>query len=326
MKRYISAIFCLFLTVVCNPQILHTSATGSAFGVPYSYNMDVYIPAEPAEPSAGGWPTLIFLPGNGEVGTNRNLLYVNGPLRFIRDNAWRPPFVVAAVQPPAEWPNEIVVDRFLKALVNNPIYKVDPKKIYLTGLSGGAAGIFEYIKNQPEASFISPAAIIPMSITWDAQCGDFYQNTDFLCGTDFRYSRIPGWGFAGLADSHHDKMKRFFDRMIQAGYTIRWTSYQGAHCCWNTFYNPSYTESGKSIYDWMQQFPLQVLPVEWGSLWYNAEKGELEWSTMSEQQNDHFEIEETEDLQTWKTVGTVKSLAIDGNSSTELFYRYKIAS
>jgi Right handed beta helix region/Secretion system C-terminal sorting domain len=35
--------------------------------------------------------------------------------------------------------------------------------------------------------------------------------------------------------------------------SARYTQYTGGHCCWNTWYNPAWTENGESIYTWMMK-------------------------------------------------------------------------
>ena len=59
-------------------------------------------------------------------------------------------------------------------------------------------------------------------------------------------------------DSHFQKMRRFFQRLIEAGYNAKWTTYTGGHCCWSNFYNPDYKEDGKNIYDWASRIEVKV--------------------------------------------------------------------
>jgi hypothetical protein len=166
-------------------------------------------------PGSSKLPVFIFIPGSGESGTNVNTLYTYGPFGFIRDGKLqRNDMVFIGIQPtagPASWR---WVAQMLDSIFSNPAFRADPNRFTLSGLSYGAASIFDYIKNTPDDRFRPPAAIIPFSITTNAQCGDFYANTDYLCGTDFRYATIPAWGFAGNQDSHFGKMKRFFERLI----------------------------------------------------------------------------------------------------------------
>ncbi len=317
MKRILSLLIGLFGSIIMKGEIIHGTASSVTWPT-YSYNLEVYIP----DNTTGLLPAVIFIPGNGEVGTDRNKLYVHGPLKFIRDNGWKPNFIVVGAQPAGPWPNQIVVERFLLELFTNPIYRINQNKWYLTGLSGGADGIFLYIKNQPNATFIAPKAIVPFSYTKDAACGNFYDGSDYLCGTDLRYINIPTWGLAGWYDSHHDKMKRFVQLLIQAGYPARWTSYKlpmnstnqpfSGHCCWNTYYSPDYKENingiNMNIYEWMLQYPLVSLPVNF--LYFNhtflRDSIEFKWGiSQVNGNNNRFELEESSDGISWKTVGVI---------------------
>ncbi len=229
------------------PEVISATATGA--GGPY--NLEIYIP----ENTTGNLPAVVFFPGNGETGTNRNSLYTNGPLNFIKNSGWRPNFIVIGAQPNAAWPGNNFTNTVLNTLVSNPSYRIDQNKLYLTGLSGGAAAIDTYIKTA--TSPVPLAAVVPMSITYDASCGNYFSGTDYLCGNDLKWGNQASWGFAGSSDSHFAKMKRFFDLMIAAGYESRWTTYSGGHSGWNAYYNPTYTENingtSMNIYDWMLQ-------------------------------------------------------------------------
>ncbi|MDQ5922533.1 MAG: hypothetical protein QG644_241, partial [Patescibacteria group bacterium] len=230
------------------PEVLSTSVTGPAG----TLNLEIYIPTGTTSPK----PAVVFIPGNGEVGTSRAKLYTNGPLNFIKNSGWRPDFIVVGAQPSGTWPNNAFTHTVLSHLVATPSYYIDTNKIYLTGLSAGAEAIDTYIKTQSNP--VGLAAVVPMSITYEASCGDFYAQTDYLCGNDLKWATIPAWGFAGSNDSHWEKMRRFFYLMIDAGYNTRWTTYSGGHSGWNAFYNPTYEETingvSMNIYEWMLQY------------------------------------------------------------------------
>lgn len=67
-----------------------------------------------------------------------------------------------------------------------------------------------------------------------------------------------------------------------------------------------------------------VTPVTWLAFKYNQALQQLEWSTATEQNNDHFEVEESDDGINWHTVAVIATKAVDGNSSSILNYSYKI--
>jgi hypothetical protein len=67
-----------------------------------------------------------------------------------------------------------------------------------------------------------------------------------------------------------------------------------------------------------------VTPVSWGYFRYNDLINSLEWSTESEQNNDHFEVEESLDGSAWNTIASISTKAIDGNSASSLIYSYAL--
>lgn len=316
MKNILLFILLLF-GITVKAGIIRTVIVGSG----YSYNMDIYIP----DGAIGKLPTIIFIPGNGEVGTNPDLLYVHGPLRFIRDNNFRPNMIIAGVQPTAEWPNYAFVNRVILAILANPDYHANSEKLYLTGLSGGAGGIYSYMR-QPNDLPIVPAALAPMSLTISCSCGDFYEGTDYLCNTDLRWKNIPAWGFCRRGDSHWEKMNRFWIRMNESNWLFKpFTTEPGGHDNWNAWYNPNYVGAeGYTLYQWFLRFPLIGLPVKFGDFYFDDRNSQLVWTTESEIDNDHFEIEESEDARNWSTIGIVKTNSTNGNSVSTLKYTFKL--
>ncbi len=119
-------------------------------------------------------PLLVFLPGIGEYddvsscpgnvdvcaasdcgndGLCRNLSW--GPQQLMRLNNWDDqtrPFVMVSPQndvPPfsnIEW-SMTELDDFFDFIVDN--YPVDPRRLYLTGMSQGGRGVFQYIAHAP---------------------------------------------------------------------------------------------------------------------------------------------------------------------------------
>ena len=66
------------------------------------------------------------------------------------------------------------------------------------------------------------------------------------------------------------------------------------------------------------------LPVNWGTF-SAAVKGDslvVQWSTLKEINNSHFEIEVSADGKNWEKIGEVESASRDGNSDTELNYSF----
>ncbi|MGE9310121.1 hypothetical protein ACLOAU_00625 [Niabella sp. CJ426] len=68
-----------------------------------------------------------------------------------------------------------------------------------------------------------------------------------------------------------------------------------------------------------------VLPVNFGSITAKIINGQLlvEWNTLKESNNDHFEIEASVDGVNFTKIGTVQSKALNGNSEQALQYQFQ---
>lgn len=68
------------------------------------------------------------------------------------------------------------------------------------------------------------------------------------------------------------------------------------------------------------------LPVTFSSMYAGIKNNQLlvQWGTETETNCSRFEVQASKDGEHWKTIGTVNSKAIDGNSSTALQYEYSV--
>ena len=117
--------------------------------LPLGYN-------DPANASAA-WPLVVFISGLGEVGdgtdteANSHQLLVNmtrhGPFRQVVTAQWDFPAIVVAVQPPGYWNNATILKPVFEYLKAN--YRVDQRRMYLTGLCDGAVGVLNFASQNP---------------------------------------------------------------------------------------------------------------------------------------------------------------------------------
>lgn len=123
-----------------------------------SYQYQVYVPADYA--SKPTWPTILFLHGAGERGDD-GLLQTNVGLgAAIRQNASRYPAIVVFPQVPrdSQWvgtPADMAVAALQQTMRE---FHVDPRRVYLTGLSMGGHGTWYIAYRHPELF----AAIVPI--------------------------------------------------------------------------------------------------------------------------------------------------------------------
>lgn len=116
----------------------------------------IYLPKDYRAVPDRRWPLLLFLHGAGERGTDLSLVAKHGPPKLVarkRDF----PFVVLSPQCPA---NQIWDHDALLALLDHVLarFRIDPRRVYLTGLSMGGYGTWSLGLKYPERF----AAIAPV--------------------------------------------------------------------------------------------------------------------------------------------------------------------
>lgn len=182
------------------------------------------------ERKAERWPLILFLHGVGERGGVLEQVKRNG-LPALLDQRPEFPFIVVSPQCPegTYWPQELAL---LLGLLDEVTarYRVDPERVYLTGLSMGGYGAWYLALHAPERF----AALAPI-------CGG---GVPELAG---RLRRLPTWVFHGARDTvvpiqHSQAMVR---AMEAAGAPVRFTVYpEAGHDSWSmTYRNPA-------LYEW----------------------------------------------------------------------------
>ncbi len=195
--------------------------------VPVRMNYLVYLPKD--YDSHDAWPLMLFLHGGGERGDDLELVKMHGPPKLIA--AGREfPFIVLSPQCPQdrEWePIELI------ALLDDVSrqYKVDPDRIYVTGLSMGGFGSWRLAAYAPHRL----AAIAPI-------CGG---------GEKHWAKKLPHlavWAFHGAKDPGVpvERSQQMIDALKEKGGHPRLTIYPDAeHDSWTeTYANPE-------LYEWL---------------------------------------------------------------------------
>jgi predicted peptidase len=183
------------------------------------------------------WPLMIFLHGAGERGDSLERVTRHGPPKRVQTHR-NFPFVLVSPQCPEGERWEV---RHLEALLESVLKEqaVDPKRVYLTGLSMGGYGTWAWASAHPERF----AAIAPI-------CGGGEPIRVWLSGGARReaLARLPVWAFHGAKDSvvplaESERMVDAFKRV--GNQTARLTVYPEAdHDSWTVTYdNPE-------LYDW----------------------------------------------------------------------------
>ncbi|UJH67412.1 dienelactone hydrolase family protein [Allomuricauda sp. SCSIO 65647] len=112
------------------------------------------------------YPLLLFLHGSGQKGNSLGFppgqldrVLEHGPPKLIESGDWNPPFPFLVVSPQTEgdWFPD-TVHRFIEFLIEE--YRVNTKRIYLTGLSMGGRGCWFYEGTKGSESYA--AALVPI--------------------------------------------------------------------------------------------------------------------------------------------------------------------
>ncbi len=200
---------------------------------PYKYK--IYLPEGYEADPGKSWPLLVFLHGSGERGDDLKKVAAHG-VPLLLESGKKLPFIVVAPQCPLKqwWVPAAVMD--LIGDIRSQ-YRVDSRRIYLTGLSMGGFGAWTTAARYP--GFF--AAIAPV-------CGGALpEATDRLAGT-------PAWVFHGDADAVVPL--RLDDRIVtalkKAHAPVKYTVYPGVqHDSWTKAYNEP------DLYDWFLQHSLK---------------------------------------------------------------------
>jgi hypothetical protein len=214
----------------------------------------LYTPFMPGNPSPGTeYPLLVSLHGGSAIGDDANMLMEaahENPAYLISQNRWwNLPFIVVSPQLKLDpsfgvnyneqnWPPDLV-DEVIEHV--RTLYNIDPNRIYVTGISLGAAGAWNYAVAYPD----KVAALMPMG--GKAPKSQACQIKD-----------IPIWAFHGENDGFVPP--RFTTDMVNA---IQQCQPQGAyipkmnlshsmgHDVWNQLFNLT---GGYDIYSWFLAF------------------------------------------------------------------------
>ncbi|NLW51352.1 MAG: prolyl oligopeptidase family serine peptidase [Candidatus Brocadiaceae bacterium] len=190
----------------------------------------LYLPEAYADGSKR-WPLMLFLHGVGERGDELERVKLHGPPMLIEQGRSFPCIVVSPQCPAWQW--WAAEPAALAALLDEieRDFRVDPDRIYLTGLSMGGAGTWALAAEQPHRF----AAIAPV-------CGPTNP------GTADRIRHLPVWVFHGAKDT--TVPLRESETMVEAlralGAEPRLTVYpEAGHDAWTeTYANPE-------LYEWL---------------------------------------------------------------------------
>jgi predicted peptidase len=177
------------------------------------------------------WPLVLFLHGAGERGSDIERVKIHGPAGLIeKGKAF--PFILVSPQCPDDqvW-DPYVLDALLDEVIAG--YKVDPDRVYCTGLSMGGYGTWAMAMAYPRRF----AAIVPI-------CGGGCLQQLLVP----RIRHLPVWCFHGAKDSvvPLSESQILVDQLKECGGDVRFTLYPDAgHDAWTQTYDDP------EVYAWL---------------------------------------------------------------------------
>ncbi len=197
------------------------------------------IPKDYAATGTEKYPLVLFLHGAGERGDDNKKQLVHGTKDFAKDeNRQKYPCFVLAPQCPdgkkwveVDWSAEshkqpeesisLVLTRELLVALQKQ-FRIDSKRLYVTGLSMGGYGTWDMVTRTPDVF----AAAAPI-------CG----GADETLGG--RVTKLPIWAFHGDKDTavKPDRTRRMIAAIEKAGGKPKYTEYPGVgHDSWSRTY------------------------------------------------------------------------------------------
>jgi predicted peptidase len=101
-------------------------------------------------------PLIVFISGDGEKGTDIEKVKINGPLKYLKTHQLDAYVLAPQCKEDENWDIESIYELILKIQKEN---KIDPSRIYVTGLSSGGWAAWNLALSYPEKF----AAIVPIS-------------------------------------------------------------------------------------------------------------------------------------------------------------------
>lgn len=175
------------------------------------------------------WPLLLFLHGSGERGDDLELVKFHGPPKLIAAGKQFPMIVVSPQCPKGKAWEPIELVALLDDLQQR--YKVDPDRVYLTGLSMGGYGAWRLAWFAPDRF----AAIAPI-----CGKGEVFWTKYFV--------HVPVWAFHGAKDAGEpvESTLSMIEGLKKNGGNPKVTIYpEAGHDAWTETYN------NPEFYEWL---------------------------------------------------------------------------
>jgi hypothetical protein len=276
------------------------------------------------------YPVIIYLHGQGQSGDGSTsslaLVLQAGPTQYINAGTFPSSFTVGGqtysfiiISPQFKnWPVPADIAAVIDYVKTN--YRVDTKRMYVTGASMGGGATWEYAGSGTNVAN-KIAAIVPV-------CGASTPNetrADIIANTN-----LPVWATHNQTDpvvppSNTDGYVNYINNPTPPNPQAKKTIFpENGHDAWTRSYNPAYKENGLNVYEWMLQYersgvaaPLPVVLSDYKVVRTGSEVT-VSWTTTAEWKNSHFSIERSQDGVQFTVIGQVAG----ENKATGSTYSY----
>ncbi len=228
---------------------IHPESHGNADLNKFGNGYLVYLPPGYETDTGKRWPLMLFMHGMGDRGDNLLLVVKASPFKMIREKGPLPFIIVAPLLSGSpeffSFPGkyiEGVLDEVAKR------YRIDEKRVYLTGLSLGGEAAYRYSLQHPEriAAMASLGGMLAIHVPQ-------YYSREIKELEGVPLSRLRGvaaWQIHGTGDAivPVQLARRLVDEFARSGVQVRYTELTDhEHDVWSdTFADPAF-------YDWFLQ-------------------------------------------------------------------------
>ncbi|MEZ0540093.1 alpha/beta hydrolase-fold protein [Fibrella arboris] len=227
-SMYLSRTTLLFSLLFCLIRLAAMAQSSQKSKPAARYKYLLYVPK--TYTSRNAYPLIIYLHGGSQRGTDLNKLKEYGPPHALEQGLTVDAIVASPQCPDGKfWSTDNWFDSLYTELTTQ--YRIDPKRVYLTGVSMGGYGTWQTAVAYPNTF----AAIAPL-------CGGCDDSTQ-VC----QIRHVPVWAFHGTADDlvPFDETARLVRRLKACAGNVRFAELAGKG------HDILYLYDNKKLYNWL---------------------------------------------------------------------------
>jgi predicted esterase len=248
----------------------------------------------------------------------------SGPVEFMVFCPQYTQYTYIPGQADVQYPSAATAAASIQYFLDN--YRVDPNRVYLSGMSTGANIAMEYAAastaNSAKIAALTPVALCAINIVGAGNIASTNLPVSINhCANDSRCHPMYAQGWTNAINNSVPAPNPLakLTLMVNDGVSCNFVD---AHNAWSSAYRSSYVVDGKNMYQWMIQYERNItVPVKLESYTARLNSGKvfLNWTTSHEIDAASFTIEKAGSDQRYTELVTVKA---NGNSNLKNSYSY----